>query len=1118
MKEARTCTLKLRLVLLLSLCYSSQLIAQPAVQLWEEQVVIPTYPVGPADLNPIFYAGRSYQGAKGPVYPYPLYADLSETKEDRVYRAVYLENEFLQISVLPELGGRIFSGVDKTNGYDFFYRQHVIKPALIGMIGAWISGGVEWNIPHHHRASTFLPVDYRLVENEDGSKTVWIGETERRHRMRWIVGLTLYPDKSYIEATIKLFNRTPLPHSILYFANVAVHANEEYQVLFPPGTEYGTQHAKREFIEWPVASSRYAGIEHDEVDVSWWKNHPTPISIFAWNYEDDFMGGYDHGRQAGVAYFADHHVAPGKKFFEFANGDQGRMWDKILTDSDGPYLELMSGAFSDNQPDYSWVQPHEVKIVKQYWYPIRELDGVKNANLDAAVNLDVDDSGRARFAFNTTSGYHDAVVALSHRDEVLFEQVININPDRPFSREITLPAGFVETDLEVSISSSDGKTIIAYRPEAPKHTPMPDPVNPPGAPENIETNEELYLTGLRLEQFYSPALEPYPYYEEALRRDPGDSRANTALGILYAKRGMFGEAEERFQTAVDRITTNYTRPKNGEAYYYLGVVQKAQGKYIEAQDAFFRATWDAAWYSAAHYALAELACLDGDYEKALVLIDRTISTSLYDTKASNLKTAILRRLGRIEEAARLVIGTQRYDPLDFWAGNERLLVTSLLREARTIREVQTGLHDLMRNDPQSYLELAVDYGNAGFFDEAVAVLQRGVEAAPDQKNVYPMLLYYLGYYSGLLDHITEADGYFSQAAAIPPDYCFPFRWESRDVLEAAVASNPRDARAFYYLGNLLFDHQPENAIAAWEKAIEQNQTFSIAYRNLGLAYDQIQQDTEKAIVHLEIAVALHPNDGRLYAELDDLYEKAGISPALRLVLLQKNHKTLLDFDPALKREIKLLTLVGDYDRALEIMDNHHFHLWEGETGVHALYVDAHLLSGHRFYAEEAYQEALAHYEDCLEYPLRFETGRPYGGGGRLPEINYYLGIAHHAHGEADLARAFFDQAVSGRSGQQEVRFFQGLANRELGRDALADEIFETILAAGRERLAQQAGIGFFDKFGGGAAENVLKAEAHYWIGLGLLGQGKHEEARAAFEESVRLDVTHLGAQTRLTSM
>jgi hypothetical protein len=161
----------------------------------------------------------------------------------------------------PQLGGRIFGALDKTNNYDFFYRQHVVKPALIGLFGAWISGGVEWNIPHHHRASTFIPVQYRLEEHADGSKTVWVGELEVRHRMRWAVGYTLRPGVARLEADVRILNRTPLVNTMLAFANVAVHANENYQIIFPPGTDFVTQHAKREFSRWPISDNVYNNID-----------------------------------------------------------------------------------------------------------------------------------------------------------------------------------------------------------------------------------------------------------------------------------------------------------------------------------------------------------------------------------------------------------------------------------------------------------------------------------------------------------------------------------------------------------------------------------------------------------------------------------------------------------------------------------------------------------------------------------------------------------------------------------------------------------------------------------------------------------------------------------------
>src|SRR4030042_2783232 len=221
------------------------------VRLSEQDWVIPTYPVSPPDKNPMFFKGESYQGASKYIYPYGLNDVIAEEKSDKAWKTLMLENEYIKVCITPDIGGKLYYATDKTNGYNFIYKNNVVKPSNIGMLGAWVSGGIEWCVLHHHRASTFLPVDYELKENEDGSKTVWIGETEPRHGIRWTIGITVFPGKSYFEAEVKIHNQTPFTHTFLYWANVAAHTNESYQVIFPPGIQYATYHAKNAFIHWP---------------------------------------------------------------------------------------------------------------------------------------------------------------------------------------------------------------------------------------------------------------------------------------------------------------------------------------------------------------------------------------------------------------------------------------------------------------------------------------------------------------------------------------------------------------------------------------------------------------------------------------------------------------------------------------------------------------------------------------------------------------------------------------------------------------------------------------------------------------------------------------------------
>ncbi|MDR3719826.1 MAG: DUF5107 domain-containing protein [Bryobacteraceae bacterium] len=1084
---------------------------QGAVKAWEEKLVVPTYPADAPERAPMFYEGRGYQGAKGAIYPYPFIDKLFDQKEDHAYKAVYLENDFIKICVLPELGGRIFEAVDKTDQYNFFYHQHVIKPALIGMLGAWISGGVEWNIPHHHRASSFMPVPYRIEENPDGSRTVWVGEMELRHEMRWVMGLTLRPGKSYVEATLRLINRTPLTHSFLYFANVAVHANENYQIVFPPSTEFAVQHAKVEFSRWPISTNTYGGVDRSKgVDVSWYKNHPSAVSMFAFECKEDFLAGYDHGKEAGTLHIAEHGIMPGKKFFTWGNGGDGRAWDQLLTDTDGPYLELMVGGYSDNQPDYSWIQPYEVKTIKEFWYPFQKIGGVKNANIEGAVNLVVE-AGKAKFGFHSTEARSSVLAKVVAAGQTIFEKTISIDPGHPFMDEVAVPAGVKPQDVRASLSDN-GRELIAYQaapPSAP--SPMPQKVTPPPAPKDMKTVEELYLAGQRLEQFYSPSREPDPYYEEALRRDPGDSRVNTAMGLLQLRRGLFGKAEQSFRTAVARVTKNYTRPRDGEPLYYLGMALKYQGRYDEATEQFNRAAWSVAWRTPANYALAEIASRKGDSAQALAYLDRALVTDSENTKAIVLRAALLRRAGRTEDATRLLGRVHRLDPLDAWTRHESALLKG------TQEKIDAG--SSRNDDRQPYLEMAVDYANAGLRDEAIAVLRELAKAQSGAAQVDPLVYYHLA------DLETEA-GAKDQAAAdyqlalkASPDYCFPFRLESIGVLKRAIERNPADARAPYYLGNLLYDLQPAEAIALWEKSRTLDPSYAMVHRNLGLAYESRKGDHAKSLASLEEAFRLE-QDPRFLNELDTERELAGVAAQKRLDFLLKNEKAVQDRDDTLAREIELHVQVGHYDKALELLKSRIFHVWEGARfTAHDSYVDAQLLRSHALLKAGKADEALAGYKAALEYPVNLSTGKPFHGD-RSGEIDYFVGKALDAKHASAEAKEWYGKSAAEQSWDPSVRFHQAQALQALGDTKKAASIFDSLVADGERQLARanKGGIEDFAKFGDRGSAVQRQAEAHYVLGLGQLGKGDSAKARAELTESLKLNPSLIWAKYELSTL
>jgi tetratricopeptide (TPR) repeat protein len=1090
------------------------------VKAWETTITIPTYLAGDPEPNPMFFFGRQSQGAQAPVYPYPMYDTLTGKKADKSYVIVYLENEYIRLGILPEAGGRIFEGVDKTNNYNFIYRQHVIKPALIGLIGAWISGGVEWNIPHHHRASTFIPVQYKVEENADGSKTVWVGELELRQRMRWAVGYTLRPGKAYLEASVRILNRTPEVNTMLCFANLAVHANDNYQVIFPPSTQFGVHHAKRTFTDWPISHSIYGGADFSKgVDISWYKNHTSANSVFAWNYEDDFFAGYDHGKEAGTMSVADHHIVPGKKFWTWGNGPSGQRWDTTLTDQDGPYIELMVGAYSDNQPDYSWLQPYETRSFSMNWYPFRDIGGVKNANLDAAVNLDVS-AGSAKVGFYSTSAHAAARVVLKAvlkaGDKVLLQETVAINPAKPYVKQVAVPVGIDEHALVASLWDGD-RELVSYSPIRLTPQPPPPAVTPPPSPQDLKSSEELYLVGLRAQQFHDPGVDPLLYWQEALRRDPGDSRVNTVLGITAFTKARYVDAEKYLRKALERLTDRYTTPKDAEAMYYLGATLKGEGKPDEAFAWFYKATWSYAWKSAGYYSLAQIAASRGDMSAALDFVNRSIDANALNLRAQNLRAAVLRHLGRNQEAlAVLASACHALDPLDVRSMAETYL-------ASRNKEAAKRLASTMNDHPATAQETAAEYLNEGLWQDGTDVLLQSTSAAPDKSRIHPMFYYYLGYFAEKLGQIRNASQYYQLARSMPPDYVFPFQNEAIDVLRLAIQANPRDARAPYYLGNVLFDWQPEEATRMWEASAALDPSFAITHRNLATAYmhQASGADVDKAIRELENAVSLEHKYALHFTELDELYEQAGTPLEKRLSLFQQNASVVARRDDALNRAVALQVATGRIDDAISTMTTHTFAVAEGANlNVVDHWADAHMLRAQTEIHDKRYEEALEDLQAAATIPANLPVGSFGGPGTRDAELAYWIGVAYEGAGETRKAVESYERAaaraVGPRRGSAQA-YYQGLAFQKLGQTERAQTLFQGLIQSGQNELQQPASSAGY-RAGRAVAPRVRTANAHYLAGLGYLGLKDLVRAKDELGQAVRISPDLLGARTALASI
>lgn len=1083
------------------------------VKAWKEQVVIPTYEAGVPEKNPIFLEKRVYQGSSGAVYPYPVIESLANEKTEKTYNAVFIENEYIKVMILPELGGRVQMAYDKIKQRHFIYYNHVIKPALVGLTGPWISGGIEFNWPQHHRPSTFMPVDCTIEEHADGSVTVWVNEMERMTHQKGMAGFTLRPGHAFLEVRGVVYNRTEVPQTFLWWANPAVAVNDHYQSIFPPDINAVFDHGKRAVSSFPIATGTYYKMDYSAgVDISNYKNIKVPTSYMAVNSRFNFEGGYENDTRAGMLHVANHHISPGKKQWTWGNGDFGRAWDRNLTDADGPYIELMAGVYTENQPDFTWLQPYEEKRFVQYFLPYRELGLVKNASKDILLNIEEEDAGHVRVKVFATSARPVSVVLRTDDGREIWHHEAELSPEELLDRKVaTHDTPFSRLTLEIY---AEGCEPLLWHAEPDEVKPLPDAAQAALLPEEIKTTEQLFLTGLHLEQYRHATYAPTDYYEEALRRDPLDVRCNNALGLWYIRKGRFDRAESYLRTAVKVLQQRNPNPYDGEPIYNLGLALKYQGRFSEAYDRFYKSCWNAAWQDAGYLACAQISCMQGRLSDALEEADRSLIRNWHNHKARALKAALLRKLGRADEARTLIADSLAIDRFNYGCRFEEYLLD---RKIETLEEIKA----LMRGDAHNYDETALDYCAAGCYAEAAELWQTAI----GETAVTPMTYYYLAWclHQGGMEGAAEM---LVAAAECRPDYCFPNRPEAILALQDAIAARQDDARAHYYLGTLYYDkRQYDLAQDLWEKSAEADPTFPTVWRNLALVYFNKRDNTERAVECMERAFRLDPTDGRILMELDQLYKRLNRSHAERLSLLQRYPQLVDGRDDLALEEITLCNRLGRYAEAKEKLDARIFHPWEGGEGkVSGEYQFARVELAKQALHDGDYAAAAQLLEECLVLPPHLGEGKLYGAQDN--DFYYFLGLAHEGMGQAEAAREAWEAGVAGptepaaalyyNDAKPDKIFYAGMCLARLGRDDEAAGRFHRLIGYGEKHLFDEVRMDYFavslpdlliweDDL---TRRNIIHCK--YMMALGHLGLGRRAKAAELLEEAQALDINHPG--------
>ena len=964
------------LICTVCLLFASMPQAAEKVRAWEGTLTIPTYPWQPDDLNPKFF---TLEGSI--IYPYTMQDHLSNQKRDRTYKALFLENEYLKVICLPELGGRIHSVLDKSTGREMFHTNKVIKPGLIAMRGAWISGGIEWNTgPHGHTVTAVSPVDALLEENADGSASLVVNNVEKIFRTRWTVVLTLHPGKAYLDETMRMFNPTSGVHPYYFWNCTAFYNLPGTRFIYP--MTLGCDHSAETFFTWPVNRGK---------DITWLKNYDRPSSVFAYDCIFDFFGAYDNGLDQGIVQYANHRSVIGKKAWTWGQSDDGIVSQKNLHDFGEQYIEVQSGPLL-TQADYGMLEPRQEIAWQEWWFPVHGLgDGFEYATREAAVQT-YRQGKRLEIRVLATGDYPNASCKISQNGDVLRSEAIALSPRAPVVVQVDAPA---EGPCDISIQDEGGNILAAFT------SPLPIPkVEVPEQPwlrtrrDGDLTTEEKFLKGVNFDkQTDRPAAREW--YERVLRDDPRHAEALRNLGVLDLEAGLFESAISRFETALDRD------PDDAMCWYFLGSAAFVMGDMERTKNSGYRVIHFLPDASLGYDLVGCALLRQHRTGEAEAMFRQACLYNPRDTQARNhLEAARHARGESLVEAD---------DPTDLTL----LAIQALGNEARKA--------DLVRHLEQytgeiefELLEAGVALMNLGLIDEASQTLAILLDPR-FKKSRSSLPFYYLAFLAHQLGKDESEKEYLKQAAAMSSDYVFPSRVECIPVLQFAFAANPGDAHAHLLLGNLLGGlGRMDEAKEQWEQAVRLDGGLSVAHRNLGLLAWQQAHDLDTAEKHYRRALKARPDDQALVRDLANILLQNQQRPkAITLIESKKQRRIRTDLI-----EILAQAYVDEkaYAKAIDLLSASYFSNWENRTMSRSVYVRAHLERGKERLEKKRNRLSLEDFEAALEYPEFLGVGRP--ANPEEAEGYYWKGKALAALNRTEEARAAWQQGAEGRRGSR----------------------------------------------------------------------------------------------------
>ncbi len=960
------------------------------VRVCEGSLTLPTSEIRALNRNPVF---RSQYGVAH-IYPYTLIDDIDPTIKDTAYHTLVLENRYLRITVIPDLGGRVYSVFDKISQRDVFYKNSVVRFAPLAIRGAFFSGGLEFSFPVAHAPTTCDQVNWDIRENEDGSASVAIGGIEHISRLRWMITLTLFPDRCALAQDVYLCNPGTIPGRYHYWTNAALEANEGTEFVYPFHRARSYEYAGT--ASWPVArldliqaDAGLPGMEgvpmwpanrlQSPVNFRWQKNMLAQVSIFGRDVEWDYFGAWQHSVDHGYAHVANRRDVSGMKLWSWGNAPVGVVNQTALTDDGSLYAETQCGAM-ETQLDFDFLQPGDTRRWSEWWIPLRGIGGLTCASETVGARIGLAPAADGELvnlvvALCPAMAYDDALVTVSVPDRMLLEQTCSVSPEKPWIRETSIQAvEIADKPITLVVRDGSGRIILDNtQSREPSQIPTPDG----GADVRPSPAEDFYLLGLGHENLDN-RQQAREAYMEALQIDAAHDEAHFRFGLILLRSAEFKEADIHLCRAEEL--------GHVESSYFRGLIAVFQNRWVDAEKHFKSGQASDSLSVAVLAGLGKVALHNNNWDQAIGFFHHASQLAGVADPAASLLAIAFRHAGKVEEAHAALQRVLVHDPL-----NHPALYEMAAGRYPESTMAQNKLERVLSDDHQYFIDLACQYLDAGLPGDALGVL---TSAWTREEN--GMTAYLAAFLSHRIGDARLESTWFERARAASPDFGFPSRLEEVLALQYALEADPRDSRAKYLLGNFLYAHERcDEAIRLWTEALDGMAAYDVLLRNLGIGAWQQQNNPSAAIQWFEKALALNPGNQDLYLHLDQLYKSQKLDDKREQLL--GRIKALTDArEDVHKHRITMMVELRHYQEALDLMAAEKFVPLEMDQSFHEIYVEALMLRASDHLDAGRIDEAIQDYNSMLEYPANQGVGAPTTRS--QAHIYYRLGLAHEKLG------------------------------------------------------------------------------------------------------------------------